>query len=799
MRLRDRSSDTSDTLDTSDDTHQDAGAVSGAATTASIEGHGLYRVGLAYGRFIYRIRWLVIVLWIAGLATSIPFAGKLSSVLTGGGYTFKGSESIKVANILTDTLHQSTTQLLVVFQSPDTPATDPAYQSEVTDFISRAQGFAGVTSVTQNPTGEQSLDGNTTYVVVSFDTSADAVEHRLGDFRTLLPAASSGPAKVYLTGNPAVYDTFTQVTQEDSARAEEAALPIALLVLLIVFGTLIAALMPLILAIVAVPVALALIYLIALHNETSVFVTNVASIVGLGISIDYSLFMTRRFRDELAEGRSARDAVGWTVATAGEAILFSGLTVIIGFVGLMLIGVQFMTSMGIGGAVVVATAVTAALTLLPALLGVLGTRINALRLPLFGKLTAPMPRDAQAQERPGFWHTWAMGVMRRPVLIVLAVTALLLAMGWPLLSINIGTPSSSSLPADTEAKRGLDILSQQFPSTNENPVVLVAQTPDGSGILSADNLSKVDNLTRWIGEQPHVTGVISLTQLPVTPGEPSLSEAQLAQIYATGAYAKDPRLAGLQQFVRRNVSGDTTVITVKTDAKIDSTEGKALIDTLRAGDKDAGQGLVVQVGGFQAVSLDFNRYLYDNFPKAILFILLATYVLLLIMFRSVLLPLKAVLMNVLSVSAAYGVLVFVFQWGNLSNVLNFTSVGFVESVIPILLFCILFGLSMDYEVFLLSRIREEWLRTHNNRFAVARGLEKTGGVITSAALLFVIVAGAFTFTRIIITKQIGLGMTVAVLVDATIIRTLLVPATMRLVGRWNWWLPGRPVPVEREV
>ncbi|HEX8032602.1 MAG TPA: MMPL family transporter [Ktedonobacterales bacterium] len=791
MRLRDRPSETSD------ETHHAAGAAPGTISTVSIEGHGLYRVGLAYGRFIYRIRWLVIALWVAGVVVSIPFAAKLSTVLTGGGYTFNGSESNKVANILTNTLHQPASQLLVVFQSQDTPVTDPSYQSEVSDFIGKAQDFPHVTSVTQNPGGQQSRDGFTTYVIVNFDGSGDAVEHQLSDFRKLLPSASSGPAKVYLTGNPAVYDTFTQVTQEDSARAEEAALPIALLVLLIVFGTFVASLMPLILAVVAVPVALALIYPIALHNETSVFVTNIASIVGLGISIDYSLFMTRRFRDELAQGRGVRDAIGWTVATAGEAILFSGLTVIIGFIGLMLIGIQFMTSLGIGGAVVVSVAVTAALTLLPALLGAFGARINALRLPLIGKLTAPTPRNGQAEERPGFWHAWAMGVMRRPVLIVLAVIVLLLAMGWPLLSLNIGTPSSSSLPAGTEARLGLDILNQQFPATNENPVVIVAQTPDGSGILSPDNLSKVDNLTRWIAAQPHVTGVISLTQLPAAPGSPSFSEAQLAQIYSTGAYAKDPRLAGLQQFVRQNVSGGTTVITVKTDAKIDSAEGKALIDHLRAGDKDAGQGLVVQVGGFQAVSLDFNRYLYDNFPKAILFILVATYVLLLIMFRSLLLPLKAVLMNVLSVSAAYGMLVFVFQWGNLSNLLNFTSDGFVESTIPILLFCILFGLSMDYEVFLLSRIREEWLRTGNNRFAVARGLEKTGGVITSAALLFVIVAGAFTFTRIIITKEIGLGMTVAVLVDATIIRTLLVPATMRLLGRWNWWLPGRPVPVER--
>ena len=252
----------------------------------------------------------------------------------------------------------------------------------------------------------------------------------------------------------------------------------------------------------------------------------------------------------------------------------------------------------------------------------------------------------------------------------------------------------------------------------------------------------------------------------------------------------------MAQLVASTTNGNISLITVITYAKVDSSEGKALVNNLRAGDQRAGQGLTVLVGGNQADSLDFNNYLYSNFPRTVLFILVTTYILLLIMFRSVFLPLKAILINVLSVSACLGVLVFIFQRGNLSNILDFTSSGFLDSIIPILLFCILFGLSMDYEVFLLSRIREEWLLTHDNRWAVARGLEKTGGVITNAALLFVIVSGAFTFTSIVVTKEMGLGMALAVLVDATIIRTLLVPATMRLLGRWNWWMPGRRLPTK---
>ncbi len=761
--------------------------------TSTLESHGLYRLGLAYGRQVYRFRWFIIALWIIIVGVSIPFASQIGSVLQGGGYTFQGSESSRVDNLLTSKLHQPLTQALVVFQSTNTVVSDPAYQQEVQDFMVKARTFPNVTQVTQGGTGQ---DGRTTYVMVNFNQTEDKVETQVEDFHKLLPSgAAAGPAKAYLTGDPAIFREITTITQQDVEHAEIAALPIALLVLLVVFGTLIAAAMPILLAIVAVPVALAVIYAIALHYSMSVFVLNIASIIGLGISIDYSLFMVRRFRDELTEGRSARDAVSWTIATAGEAILFSGLIVMIGFFGLLLIGVPMMTSMGIGGAAVVGVAVLAALTLLPSLLGVLGPRINSLRIPFFNRFTMRSEQRAASEnmekEPKGFWELWAWGVMRRPVLIIVAVSILLIGLSWPVFSIAIGTPGSSTLPKSAEARQGIDILNAQFPATNENPIFIVAQTPDGSSMLTPDNMAKLDNLSKWIAAQNHVTGVISLTQLPPTPGAPTLSEQQLATLYSTGAYQQNPALA---QLVSSTTNGDTTLITVKTNAKIDSSEGKALIDNLRAGDKAAGEGLKVQVGGFQATSLDFNRYLYSNFPKAIVFILIATYILLLLMFRSVVLPLKAILMNILSVCASYGVLVFIFQWGNFSNILGFTASGFLDSVIPILLFCILFGLSMDYEVFLLSRIREEWLLTHNNRWAVARGLAKTGGVITNAALLFVIVCGAFTFTSVVVTKEMGLGMAIAVLVDAAIIRTLLVPATMRLLGRWNWWMPGRPLP-----
>jgi putative drug exporter of the RND superfamily len=755
---------------------------------------GFYRFGLAYGRLVYRLRWLFILLWLVGLGVSIPFTISVGNVLNGGDYSIKDSESSQVSEILTSKLHQTNSQLLVVFQSPHPPVSDAAYQQEVKAFVSKAQTLAHVTSVN---TEENSLDGRTGLVVLTYNINSDYIQSHLSDIRQLLPQQNAAnPARAYLTGGPAIDEEFSQITSQDIEHAEFIALPISLLVLLLVFNSLIAALMPIVLAMVAVPTALAVIYVIGSHISTSIFVLNVASIIGLGISIDYSLFMTRRYREELTRGRSRQEAIAWTIATAGEAILFSGLTVMIGFIGLLLVGVEFMASFGIGGAVVVCISVLAALTLLPSLLSVLGPRVNSLHVPGLNRIAHLISsRKRNAGERLdkalGFWGTWAETVMRRPILVLLITSLLLIGMGWPIFSINIGSSQVSALPLSSEARQGFDILNAQFPADNSNPVSIIAQARDGSSMLTSANLSRLDHLTQWLEAQAHVTNVISLTRLPSTPGAPALSETQLATLYSTGAYRQN---AGLAQFVSSTTQGNTTLVTVDTNTKMDSPEGKALIDQLRAGDKAAGQGLIVLVGGSQASSLDFTRGLYGKFPLTVLFILLATYILLLCMFRSVLLPLKAILMNVLSVCAALGLLVFIFQWGNLSNILDFTASGFIDSVIPALMFCILFGLSMDYEVFLLSRMREEWLHTHDNRQAVASGLEKTGGVITNAALLFVIVTAAFAFTRLLLTKEMGLGMALAVFVDATIIRSLLVPATMRLMGRWNWWFPGVSLP-----
>jgi RND superfamily putative drug exporter len=759
-----------------------------------------------YGLLVYRFRWLTVTFWLTVVLVSVPFALKSPSVLQGGGYFNISGQAADAQSILSQQLHQPLSQVVVVFQSATVPVTDPAYQREVRAFAVRARTFPYVTSATPGGPGK---NGRSAYVLVGFNHDPDYMQREMPAFRTLLPRHdAANPAQAFLTGTPAVYDTLTRVTVQDVERADSLALPVALIVMLVVFGAAVAAMMPLLLGLSVVPTALAIIYVIALHEPMTSFILSIASIIGLGISIDYSLLITRRFREELGRvrppdrtGRDAAigDAVATTIATAGRAILFSGIIVMVGFLGLLAIGIQITTSFAIGGAVVVAIAVLAALTLLPALLSILGTRVNAVRIPFLERRPGWLSRPAAAPGATGkasagaaaggrgFWHAWALAVMRRPVITILGVLLLIALLGWPALALKVGVPGADVLSAQSSERQGLAILQQQFPALPQDPIDVVVQARNGGSILAQGNLEEVDRLTTWIAAQQHVTSVTGLTAVPAAPGTPTSSTGQLAALYSSGNYRHVPALA---RFVSSVAAGDTTVIVAQSDTTLESDQGKALIEHLRADAPAVSQGLDIRVGGLQALSLDLDSALYRNFPRTILVILATTYLLLLLMFRSVLLPLKAVLMNTLSVGATYGALVYIFQWGNL----GFPRVAFIDAIIPILLFCVLFGLSMDYEVFLLSRIREEWLQSEDNRAAVASGLEKTAGVITSAACLFVIVTGAFAFASLVTTKEIGVGMTVAVLVDATFIRLLLVPATMRLLGRWNWWLPGRPMP-----
>ncbi len=741
-----------------------------------------------YGRLIYRFRWVTLIAWCLVFLACLPLAGAVSSALTNSGYAIGTSDSAKVSDVLSSTLHRPTTQVLVVFHSRSTAVTDPTYQEELTAFLARVQTVPHVVNVA---TGGSGQDGRSTFIALGFDQDADSVASNLADLRAILP--HTGPAQAILTGEAAVTNEVQRDTQQDLETEEGIALPLTLVVLLLVFGSVVASFVPLILAVIVVVNSLAVMDIVTWYGQVNIFAQSLITVLGLGLAIDYSLILLRRFREELEQSKNVCESVAVSLATAGEAILLSGMIVVVGFAGLLLIGIGVMTSFGIAGMTVAFAAVLAALTLLPALLSILGHRVNALRVaPASRLLRLATGRQRTEKDTPqSFWQRWAYLVMAHPWFVIACVSSVLFLLAWPAFSLNPGLPGADALPTGSDARSGLERLQAQFPTLNEDPIFALVQTPDGSSMLASHNLARLASLSQWLGEQPHVLSVTSLLHLPeasVQAGAP-LSQAQLIRLYSTGTYQTVPALSDL---VSATTAGNTTLLSLRVDTVAGSGADQALIDHLRALDpRTSTSGFTILIGGPRVITLDFDRVLYHHFGRALLFILIATYILLFCVFRSFVLPLKAIVMNAISIGAAYGVLIFVFQQGHFSQILDFTSNGFIDRFIPLILFCILFSLSMDYEVFLLSRIREEYLRTGENTKAVALGLEKTGNVITNAALLFIIVSGAFLFTNLIVTKELGLGISIAVLVDATIVRCLLVPATMRLLGDWNWW-PGQP-------
>ncbi|HEY7850634.1 MAG TPA: MMPL family transporter, partial [Ktedonobacterales bacterium] len=526
----------------------------------------------------------------------------------------------------------------------------------------------------------------------------------------------------------------------------------------------------------SVVVSLALLYAIALHAPISIFALNITTLFGLGLGVDYSLFMVSRYREELRVGRPPNDALATTMATAGRAVFFSGLTVSIGLLGLVVFPLNMLHSVGLGGMLTVAFSITAAVTLLPALLGVLGERVNALpvRLPRFGRRGRV---SAAYREEHGFWHVLSLWVMRRPVLTLLPTLAFLLLLGAPFLSVRLAAPDASILPASVKSRAAFDTLNSQFDQSETTPIVVAVETTGSP--LAISNVVALDQFVRRIQSDARVARVTSIVSL-----DPRLTLPQYELLYSDPRIIADPYIS---RSLAALVGDHITLVQVYSKYGMLDQRSEALVQAIRAAQPPT--GMRVLVDGGTAGIIDYVNTLYGAFPYALLLIALITYVVLALLFRSLVLPLKAILMNTLSILASYGALVFIFQQGHFSNLLNFTPLGYVEASSPILMFCALFGLSMDYEVFLLSRIREAHEQTGDNTRSVALGLERSGGIITSAAAIVILVSAAFASADMVIVKALGVGMALAVLLDATLVRGLLAPATMRLLGEINWWWP----------
>ena len=731
------------------------------------------------GRFVVRRSRFIVLAWAVVIAIALPLVPRASDALRAGGFIRDDLESARARALLERELDAPPSALVVEFHSEELTAGSPAFETAAATAmrdIPSAPHVKRVISHLLQPR-QVSADGHTAYDIVLLDLPADDSPDALPILRERLRPAPG--LDVELAGGPAFYGDVQTVSESDLRRSEVISLPLAALALLLVFGSVIAAGVPLLVGGTSVLVALAIIALVASATPMSIFVLNLATLLGLGLGVDYSLLMTSRFREELAkrtgasnDQRQVDEAVRITVATAGRAVFFSGLTVLLGLLGLVLFEFMILRSVGIAGAIVVGLAVLAALTLLPALLTLLGRHLDRFAV-------------RRVVARPGVegpWATLARRVMERPIAVLVPTLAVLLILGSPFLHVRFNSPDASILPASLPSRAAFDRLRDAFGEGEFAPIVIAVRT-DGPA-TSPDNLARLFDYSRRIEADPRVTRVDSLVDV-----DPRITLAQYRLLYDDPNGPRDRFTAAV---LAATTKGNLTAFTITTPFGPNREEGRSLVRDLRAtgGPLAAPTGASILIGGGAADVADVVDGVAADFPRTAIFIVFTTYLVLFALLRSVVLPAKALVMNALSITASFGALVWIFQDGNLSALLGFQPVGFVETTQPVILFCVLFGLSMDYEVFLLSRMKEAWDTTGDNVEAVARGLERSGRIVTSAALIVVVVAASFSFADIVLIKALGLGVAIAVALDATVVRALLVPSTMRLLGRWNWWMPA---------
>jgi RND superfamily putative drug exporter len=700
-------------------------------------------------RISARRPWLVLGAWALVFVVGAYFAAGIGDVTTTDDSISVNTQSLTGSELIEERLHAEEAHEFVIVQSQDLTVGDAEFEEFVQALTGDLHALTGTTEEVANyyETHEASMvsnDGHTTVVLVKLaGDSADAEDIAGPLLQVVARANGTDGFEVLSAGDGSVSKAFTEASEEDLQRGEIISFPIAILVLLLVFGAVVAAGVPILIAVVSIIISIGISAIIGEFFDLSFFVVNMITMIGLAVGIDYSLFIIHRFRDERAAGLTVEDAVTKAGATASRAVLFSGITVIIALAGLFIVPTSIYRSLAIGATAVAAVSVLAALTLLPAVLRLLGDRINAIRPPFFGREAAS---DAGSH---GFWDRVTTFVMAHPVASTAASVAILLIAAAPLLTLHLGMSGISSLPAGTDTRRAFEILDTEFAGGIISPTEIVIDGDIGDPQVRASIDDLMDALV--------ADGSFS------TPG------------------------------VEQNDAGDLAVVSVAVNADPDSRVAHDAVNRVRddyVPAAFAGSDASVYVTGQTAEAQDLLGLLSTYMPIVFAFVLGLSFLLLLVLFRSVVVPLKAVVMNLLSVAAAYGLLVLVFQHGIGNEIFGFQKSETIESWLPLFLFAVLFGLSMDYHVFLLSRIKERFDETGDNTGAVAYGMRSTSGLITGAALIMVTVFSGFALGSLSSLQQMGVGLAVAVVLDATIIRCVLVPASMQLLGNRNWYLPN---------
>lgn len=730
------------------------------------------------GGTLYRARWSVLLLVVIMTIMMAWYGFGVFDSLSGTDVGVPNSELARAQTLLDSKFSSQSTSnnIILLLSSSSLRATDPQFQQAATQLLQRVKARPEVLSITSYYTTHDSnfLSHNRhqTFAVVTVSDK----DGETSTYNSITSVLTSPTLQIAVGGSLAVDVQFNNQLIHDLEFAETVSLPIVALLLVLIFGGFVAALLPLLIGGFAIVGSFAIVRLLTHIVSISSFATNVITIIGLGLAIDYSLFIVTRFREELAlDGANIRGALQRAMATAGRTILFSGLTVCTSLISLLLFHVNELRSIGLATIVAALVAMLGALTLLPVLLALLGPRVNALSIQRLLRR-----KKVVASKQQGAWYHLSYFVMHWRVPIAMVLIAFLLLLGTPFLHAAFATTDERSLPLNASSRIVIEQLEQNFPN-QDNATIDIAITTRGNA-LTAGNLAQLNTYVHHIENLSGVSNVASLVSI-----NPQLTLTNYQQLYAHPAL--NPQLAAA---AKQLANGNVTRVTVTANFDPHANAVQTLVKQIRAISVPA--GFTPLVGGDMAQEIDQFASLASTIPYAIVVMACAIFLLLFLMTGSLVMPLKAILLNTLSLTATFGALVWVFQDGHLQNLLQFRAFGALDSTEPILIFAIAFGLSMDYEVFLLSRIKEHFDKTGDNREAVAVGLQRTGWLITSAALLLAVVVAAFATSRIMVIQEIGVGIALAVIMDATLVRALLVPAMMAMLGKWNWWAP-RPLQV----
>lgn len=741
-----------------------------------------------WGKKIYSWRWYVLVIWMVLIALGGALGGQLGELLSGGGWDIKGSHSERAKQLLTQSFDgRAETSLTLVIHDEQKKIGEVEFEeqiriiSQIVKEESIVESVYGLTEVDESlKSAFISEEGDTAIASIQLNVDEDFAGQYMEELQEKISQkAEELGIEAYLVGTPVFYSELGKLSQEGLIKAELIAFPLILVILFLVFRSLVASITPVMVTVASVLVSMGIIYVVAQQIELSMFITNAAVMLGLGVGIDYSLFMVNRFRQELKKMNDPIAAMARTMETAGHTVFFSAITVIAAMSALFIVEVAAIRAIAFGAVVVVIIAGMASLSLLPAILVMLGDRINYGKIPFFYRNDAEKPSNG--------WKRWASLMMRRPVLFLIITVMALLLMAIPANEMKMFNPDIRILPEDSNVRKGVDLIQTSFGTGTSSPISVTLELMEGDW-SSPDHWRILTQVHHELLRQEHVKSVNS----PVSIFQ-EVDPLVLSSILTVERINLPVELIPM---VNRYLSRDNKVVVfdIISTTYASSEETKALVLSLR--DEVLPmillpEGVTYAIGGETMGGIDVNEVIEKSLFPSLMIMLALIYLILLLSFKSVFLPLKAIAMNLLSVAATYGVLVFVFAQGNGAELFHVEANGYIVNFVPVLLLALLFGLSTDYEVFLISRVKEEYDLTGKHDESVMIGIEQTGPLITGAAVLMIAVFTGFAFSGVLPIATLGFGMAVAIFIDATIIRMVLVPVSMKLLGRYNWWFPTK--------